>query len=302
MNIGQIRFFVSAVELGSFSRVAKQQGVTVQAVSKAIIGLEGQLGNDLFTRGSRGGVTPTEFGVAFFDKARSALESFDGLENFSRSFTAAHRGPVLRLALETPLFRDYGKICTGIAQRVGRALGFKMEIIHSNDADVMHMLSTGEVDGLVTLGEPPQPEFDHFAIGSVRVGVVMRADHELAAGPGVTPEAANRFLVGLPKHFGGFNAAFLGFFERIGLKPHTIEIENHDHYLSIIDHEAAIVPCVAMNSLIEPRRTSEVCIRPFLLGEGEGPATTPVVINTLAAFKSPQYEEYAQRMRGVPIF
>ena len=51
MNIGQIRFFVSAVELGSFSRVAKQQSVTVQAVSKAIIGLETQLGNELFSRG-----------------------------------------------------------------------------------------------------------------------------------------------------------------------------------------------------------------------------------------------------------
>lgn len=242
MNIGQIRFFVSAVELGSFSRVAKQQGVTVQAVSKAIIGLEGQLGNDLFVRGSRGGVTPTEFGSAFFDQARATLESFDNLENFSRSFTAAHRGSLLRLALETPLFRDYGKICAGIARRVGQSLGFKMELIHSNDADVMHMLQTGEVDGLVTLGELAQSDIDHLLIGSVRVGVIMASNHELASEPSVSPEAMSRFLIGLPKHFGGFNAAFLGFFGLYGLTPRTVEIENHDHYLDIVSHESAIVP------------------------------------------------------------
>ena len=299
MNIGQIRFFVSAVELGSFSRVAKQQGVTVQAVSKAIIGLENQLGNDLFTRGSRGGVTPTEFGHAFYDQACSALRSFDGLGNFSRSFTAARRGPLVRLALETPLFRDYGKICAGIAQRVGKALGFKMELVHSNDADVMHMLSTGEVDGLTTLGELAQSDLDPFQIGSVRVGLVMAADHELAAAPDVALRDASRFLIGLPKHFGGFNAALLGFFEHDGLTPRTVDIESHDHYVDIVAHEAALVPCVAMSSLIEPRRANEVCIRSLMLADG--PATIPVVINTLKAFKSPQYEEYVKRMRGVPI-
>lgn len=54
-----------------------------------------------------------------------------------------------------------------------------------------------------------------------------------------------------------------------------------------------------MNSLIEPRRADAVCIRPVVLNDG--PATTPVVINTLKAFKSPQYEKYSKRMQGVPI-
>ena len=44
MNISQLEYLVSAIHLGSYSRAAKEQFVTPQAVSKAIRTLESELG------------------------------------------------------------------------------------------------------------------------------------------------------------------------------------------------------------------------------------------------------------------
>ena len=58
MNINQIKYFVSVFDHGSLSAAAKEQCVTVQAVSKALADLERELQSDLFVRQSRG-VSPT---------------------------------------------------------------------------------------------------------------------------------------------------------------------------------------------------------------------------------------------------
>lgn len=62
VNIKQIKYFMSAAQHDSLSAAAKEQYVTVQAVSKAIADLERELGSQLFIRESRG-VKLTTFGV-----------------------------------------------------------------------------------------------------------------------------------------------------------------------------------------------------------------------------------------------
>ena len=76
LNIKQVRYFVAVFQSGSLSAAAKEQYVTVQAVSKAIADLERELKNELFVRESRG-VHPTLFGKAFYVKAEPVLRSFD---------------------------------------------------------------------------------------------------------------------------------------------------------------------------------------------------------------------------------
>ena len=82
LNIKQVRYFVAVFQSGSLSAAAKEQYVTVQAVSKAIADLERELKNELFVRESRG-VHPTLFGKAFYVKAEPVLRSFDELEAFA---------------------------------------------------------------------------------------------------------------------------------------------------------------------------------------------------------------------------
>lgn len=48
MNIKQVRYVCSIIDLGSFSAAAAREGVSVQAVSKAMPEPEASLGEPLF--------------------------------------------------------------------------------------------------------------------------------------------------------------------------------------------------------------------------------------------------------------
>lgn len=85
LNIKQLRYLSAVVRHGSLSAAAKEQYVTVQAISKAIGDLERELGRSLFVRESRG-VHPTPFGNAFYQKTEPVLRDFDDLEAFALNY------------------------------------------------------------------------------------------------------------------------------------------------------------------------------------------------------------------------
>ena len=68
-----MRAFVRAVELGSFSRAAAEEGVKVSTVSRYVTALEADLGAALFNRSTRR-LHLTEVGTTFYDRAVRILE------------------------------------------------------------------------------------------------------------------------------------------------------------------------------------------------------------------------------------
>lgn len=71
-----IRAFTRVVEAGGFAAAARQMGLSRSAVSKHVINLEGELGTQLLRRSTRK-VTPTETGLAFYDRCVDILSRFD---------------------------------------------------------------------------------------------------------------------------------------------------------------------------------------------------------------------------------
>ena len=69
MDIRQIQYFLSVVEMGSFSAAAEELYISQSSLSKVIIALEKELGVSLFDRSKRK-VTLTEGGQAFLGHAR----------------------------------------------------------------------------------------------------------------------------------------------------------------------------------------------------------------------------------------
>jgi len=67
-----MRAFVRAVELGSFSRAAAEEGVKVSTVSRYVTALEADLGAALFNRSTRR-LHLTEVGARFYDDAQRIL-------------------------------------------------------------------------------------------------------------------------------------------------------------------------------------------------------------------------------------
>ena len=76
MNIRQLIFFCRAARSGNFSVAAREEGVSVQAVSKSIHELEEEIGGQLFVRSGRG-MRLTPLGRTLLEPALKTVESFD---------------------------------------------------------------------------------------------------------------------------------------------------------------------------------------------------------------------------------
>ena len=87
--------FIRVVDTGSFSAAARQTNVGQPAVSKLIAQLEEQLQVRLITRTTRG-LSPTEAGQRYYERARRALEEADEAELEARG---AGRGLTGRLRM-----------------------------------------------------------------------------------------------------------------------------------------------------------------------------------------------------------
>ncbi|MBR0875008.1 LysR family transcriptional regulator [Bradyrhizobium tropiciagri] len=90
-RLAAMETFVRVVETGSFSGAARQLRVGQPAVSKSVAQLEEYLGVRLLIRSTRG-LTPTEAGLGYLDRARRALEEAAEAELAARGASADLKG------------------------------------------------------------------------------------------------------------------------------------------------------------------------------------------------------------------
>lgn len=95
--------FVRVVETGSFSAAARLVGVGQPAISKAIAGLEDRLQVRLLIRSTHG-LTPTDAGLRFYERAKSAIREAEEAELEARGEGAGLLGR-LRVSAATTFAR-----------------------------------------------------------------------------------------------------------------------------------------------------------------------------------------------------
>ncbi len=98
MNDGvrELTVFVRAAETGSFSRVARELGLSQPSVSRMVAGLEARLGVRLLLRTTRK-VTPTDAGAVFLERVRQILGELGEAEDAARGVDSLQG--VLRVAM-----------------------------------------------------------------------------------------------------------------------------------------------------------------------------------------------------------
>ena len=87
-RLASMETFIRVVETGSFSGAARQLRVGQPAVSKTVAQLENYLGVKLLTRSTRG-LTPTEAGLGYFERAKRAIEEADEAELAARAINVS---------------------------------------------------------------------------------------------------------------------------------------------------------------------------------------------------------------------
>src|ERR1700726_2641836 len=95
-RLRELTAFVRAGETGSFSRVARELGVSQPSISRMVASLEARLGAKLLLRSTRR-VAPPDAGRVFLERGRQILGDLDDAENAARGADSL-RG-TLRIAL-----------------------------------------------------------------------------------------------------------------------------------------------------------------------------------------------------------
>ena len=98
-RLAAMETFVRVIEAGSFSSAAKQLRVGQPAVSKTIAQLEDRLGVRLLLRSTHG-LTPTDAGRDFYQRAKRSIEEVEEAEAAARGAAATLSG---RLRVNAPL-------------------------------------------------------------------------------------------------------------------------------------------------------------------------------------------------------
>ena len=105
-DVRQLEYFVAAADAGSYSSAAKVLYVSPQAVSKSVQALERHLGVMLFDRGPNG-ISLTEFGRQFRERASELLDAFGQLEAMADDYRHQHTEAV-SVGIHSLCFREHG--------------------------------------------------------------------------------------------------------------------------------------------------------------------------------------------------
>ncbi|WP_421331772.1 LysR family transcriptional regulator [Aeromonas veronii] len=98
-RLTSMRIFTRVVDLGSYSAVASEEGISAQMVSKHVLGLEQWLGGKLFHKTTRQ-QTLTELGQLFLARCQRVLEELALTESLTQNLLAEPAG---RLRIAAPL-------------------------------------------------------------------------------------------------------------------------------------------------------------------------------------------------------
>lgn len=218
MNINQIKYCVSVFENQSFSVAARQRGVSVQAVSKAINDLENEIGAKLFNRYNRG-ASPTPLGRSFYLKARPALKALEELEAFSDPANRVEADPSqLRIGLCAPEFDQSAGIFKAFSDFIKRNAGVDISMALADPRTAQRDLEHNVFDALATIGTYKHDNTDCVVLGSLPTGINVLKTHPLADKKMVTLEDLAQYPAGeSPVYDTGFNSSIFVMYRDRGL-------------------------------------------------------------------------------------
>jgi len=149
MDLRLLQTFIRIAELGSFGRAAETLNQTQPTVSRQIAALEREVGSRLFTRHRRG-VSLTQAGVLFRDRAMQALRSLDQAK---AEITAQSQEPTGTVSLGLPpslLTVLSGPVVDSFARRYPKVL---LHVYEAISQGLEELMLTQQVDLAVLISD-----------------------------------------------------------------------------------------------------------------------------------------------------
>ena len=177
-----MRAFVLAAELGSFSAAARRMGKAQSAVSTAIANLEIDSGVELFDRSGRSPVL-TEQGEALLPHAKGILL---GNREFMAKASSMAEGVEAQLCLAIELGISIGPLLEMLHGFSGTFTHVSLEILMPSPNETAGLLKEGRADiGIMAEQEGYPLGFQFRGVGYSKLVPVCARDHPLADRPRV---------------------------------------------------------------------------------------------------------------------
>lgn len=170
MHLRQLRYFVSIVDAGSFSRAAAVVHVAQPALSQQIAELEAELGTTLLHRTPRG-VRPTATGETLYREAGAILRRVDALPAVLRSAAGEPEGAV-GLGLSSTLAATLGAPLLDAARLAMPKV--TLRLVTANSLTVRDRLRAGGLDLAIVFEDKPAPGFARWPLFRQRFYFVHR--------------------------------------------------------------------------------------------------------------------------------
>jgi DNA-binding transcriptional LysR family regulator len=110
-RLTEMQAFVQVVDDGGFTEAARKLGLSKSAVSKHVSALEARLAVRLLNRTTRR-VSPTEVGLAYYDRARAVLEQAEEADSMVTAMQATPKGT---LRVSAPVAFGVGQVTPAVA-------------------------------------------------------------------------------------------------------------------------------------------------------------------------------------------
>ncbi|MCF6209708.1 MAG: LysR family transcriptional regulator [Gammaproteobacteria bacterium] len=228
MDTTNLKTFITAAELASFSLAAEHLYLTQSAVSKRISTLETELGTRLFDRIGRR-ISLTEAGRMLLPRARDILTEIDdslrlianlsGEVNGRLSIGTSHHIGLHRLP---PVLRAYTKAWPAV----------ELDLRFMDSEAACRAVQTGQLElGIVTLPLVPLADLDSERIWIDPLRIVAGREHPLARQRHIQPSQLSAHAAILPAH-GTYTRALLE--QAIGAEVGGLRVSMTTNYLETI--------------------------------------------------------------------
>lgn len=218
LELRQLRYFVRAVDLGSFSRAAIDLGTVPSTLSQQISQLESSVATRLLERNVRG-VSPTAAGLEFYREAQLALRHVE------------HAAAVAQNA------RGSGRVSIGLAPTTADMIGMsllkrmrdrypalRINLMESPTGQLSHMLDIKKIDLAILFDVQDGLRWDTQFLGSEKIYFIESARNPPTFGDStkIPLEKLARVPLMLPSAYNGLRRLLNAAFSSRGMQPELI--------------------------------------------------------------------------------
>ena len=188
------RMFVSVIEGGSFASAARARGVSSGQASKLVARLEEELGVQLLNRTTRA-LSPTEMGLAYFNKMRAILDDIAALDEATKS---ASDEPAGQLRISVPIAFGASRLTPALLAFARAHRRVDLDVHYS---DRMVSLVDEGFDAAIRIGAPADSTLIARRIAEARIVVVAGPDYLAAQGEPLEPAALRQHVCVIDTNF-----------------------------------------------------------------------------------------------------